>query len=74
MRIRVLIIIFLIAISIVLQNSQVVHLRLFWWHIDVVALLLMLLMLALGFLLGYGVHYWLQHRHLHNYEKKIWTQ
>jgi len=74
MRIRVLAVIFIVTAIFVLQNSQLVHVRFVWWSIDVSALLLMLLMLSIGFLLGYGVHYWSQHRHRHNYEKKIWTQ
>ncbi|NWF35937.1 lipopolysaccharide assembly protein LapA domain-containing protein [Mariprofundus sp. KV] len=74
MRIRLLIVVLAVTLLFVLQNSQIVRVRLLWWSADVMALLLMLLMLSVGFLLGYGVHYWLQHRHRRNYEKKIWTQ
>ena len=73
-RIKLLTIVFILTASFVLQNSQIIRVRLLWWSMDVVALLLMLLMLSLGFLLGYGVHYWSQHRHRHNYEKKICSQ
>jgi len=74
MRIRLLVVVLAVTLLFVLQNSQMVRVRLLWWSADVMALLLMLLMLSLGFLLGYSVHYWLQNRHRRNYEKKIWTQ
>jgi len=74
MRIKLLVVVFVLTAAFIVQNSQVIHVRLFWWDMDVMALLLLLLMLALGFLLGYGVNYWIQYRHRHNYEKKIWSQ
>ena len=74
MRIRLLIVLFILTVSMIVQNSQVVRVRFLWWSADVMALLLMLLMLSLGFLLGYGVHYWSHNRHRRSYDKKIWSQ
>jgi len=73
-KLKLLLLVLAITALIVLQNSQMVHVRLLWWSTDVAALLVMVSMLLLGFLLGYGVHYLIQNRHRHQYEKKIWSQ
>lgn len=62
----------LLAVAVV-QNSQLIHLRFLFWHFDIMALWLMILMVLFGIFFGYGIHYWGQLKDRHSYEKKIWS-
>jgi len=68
-RIRVLLFTFGIILLLIAQNSQMVKVRVAFWSFEVTALLLMLFVLAIGFMLGYGFGYWWQFRHQHDQGK-----
>jgi len=71
-RLRLLLFVLLLTILFIVQNNQVVQVSFMFWSVEMPRILLMSILLLIGFVLGYGFHYWWQTRHQHDLEKKIW--
>ena len=73
-RLKILILLLLMTLLFIVQNSQLVKVSFLFWSFEISALLLMSLVLLIGLMIGFGFRYWWQFRHLHDQEKKIWSQ